>query len=65
MGNPEQKRKAKIFHELHSGTTPLLLVNVWDVASARIIEAAGFPSLATTSAGIAVKPTRAVAGAGS
>jgi 2-methylisocitrate lyase-like PEP mutase family enzyme len=31
----------------------LLLPNVWDVASARIIEQAGFPAIATTSAGIA------------
>lgn len=31
----------------------LLLPNVWDVASARIIEAAGFPAIATSSAGIA------------
>ncbi len=38
---------------MHFGAEPLLLVNVWDVASARIIEAAGFPALATTSAGIA------------
>ena len=27
--------------------------NVWDVASARIVEDAGFPAIATTSAGIA------------
>ena len=31
----------------------LLLPNVWDVASARIIESAGFPAIATSSAGIA------------
>jgi len=30
-----------------------VLANVWDVASARIIQSAGFPALATTSAGIA------------
>ena len=31
----------------------LLFPNVWDVASARIVEAAGFPAVATSSAGIA------------
>jgi len=49
----EQKKKADAFRALHSGTEPLLLPNVWDVASARIVEACGFPALATTSAGIA------------
>ena len=49
----EQKKKAKTFLALHSGGDPLLLPNVWDVASARIVEDAGFPALATTSAGVA------------
>lgn len=31
----------------------LLLPNVWDVASARIVEESGFPAIATTSAGMA------------
>src|SRR5829696_6489770 len=31
----------------------LLLPNAWDIASARIFEEAGFPAIATTSAGIA------------
>lgn len=30
-----------------------MLANVWDVASARLIEAAGFPAVATTSSGVA------------
>jgi 2-methylisocitrate lyase-like PEP mutase family enzyme len=38
---------------MHSGKEILLLPNVWDVASARIIEEAGFGAIATTSAGIA------------
>jgi 2-methylisocitrate lyase-like PEP mutase family enzyme len=38
---------------LHTDPTLLTLVNVWDVASARVVEAAGFPALATTSAGVA------------
>ena len=38
---------------MHVGPTILVLPNTWDVASARIFEKAGFPALATTSAGIA------------
>jgi 2-methylisocitrate lyase-like PEP mutase family enzyme len=48
-----QQLKATSFGEMHRGPKTLLLPNVWDVASARIIEEAGFPALATTSAGIA------------
>jgi 2-methylisocitrate lyase-like PEP mutase family enzyme len=50
---PAQKSKADTLRALHSGVEPLLLVNVWDVASGRIVEVAGFPAIATTSAGIA------------
>lgn len=32
----------------------LVLANAWDVASARVVEAAGFPAVATTSHGVAV-----------
>ncbi len=45
--------KAIQFRQLHRGPSTLVLPNVWDVASARIFEEAGFPALATTSAGIA------------
>jgi 2-methylisocitrate lyase-like PEP mutase family enzyme len=38
---------------LHVRGEPLLLPNAWDVASARAVEAAGFPVVATTSGGIA------------
>jgi len=48
-----RRQKANAFRELHHGGKALLLPNVWDVASARIIEEAGFPAIATTSAGIA------------
>ena len=48
-----QTEKALQFRQLHRGPRALVLANVWDVASARIIAAAGFPALATTSAGIA------------
>ena len=47
-----QKEKANAFRALHHGRT-LLLPNVWDVASARILEESGFSALATTSAGVA------------
>jgi 2-methylisocitrate lyase-like PEP mutase family enzyme len=53
MPNPEQKKKAEAFRTMHTGKGTVLLPNVWDVASARIIEEAGFPAIATTSAGIA------------
>jgi 2-methylisocitrate lyase-like PEP mutase family enzyme len=53
MSNPDQKTKAAALRALHSGKDVLLLPNVWDAASARIIEQAGFPAIATTSAGIA------------
>ena len=38
---------------MHAGADVLLLPNAWDAASAHIIEEAGFPAIATTSAGIA------------
>jgi 2-methylisocitrate lyase-like PEP mutase family enzyme len=45
--------KALQFRQLHRGPAVLILPNAWDVASARIFESAGFPAIATTSAGIA------------
>ena len=48
-----QLDKAKHFRQLHRGPAALVLPNAWDVASARIIEEAGFAAIATTSAGIA------------
>ncbi len=49
----DRKQKALTFRQLHHGPKILVLPNVWDVASARIVEEAGYPALATTSAGIA------------
>jgi len=49
----EQVGKAEQFRRLHHGPKTLLLPNAWDVASARILEEAGHPAIATTSAGIA------------
>lgn len=53
MANPEARNKAETLRALHLGKKPLVLPNVWDVASARIVEQAGFPAIATSSAGIA------------
>ena len=43
----------EVFQGLHRTTTPLLLVNAWDAASARLFEEVGVAAIATTSAGIA------------
>jgi 2-methylisocitrate lyase-like PEP mutase family enzyme len=45
--------KADIFLSLHHEDAGLLLPNAWDIASARLFEEAGFPAIATTSAGVA------------
>jgi 2-methylisocitrate lyase-like PEP mutase family enzyme len=48
-----QSQKAEALRALHQGPKVLLFANAWDVASARTVEALGFPAIATTSAGIA------------
>ncbi|WP_344602748.1 isocitrate lyase/phosphoenolpyruvate mutase family protein [Streptomyces glaucus] len=48
--------KAEVFRALHrrpAPDDPLVLPGPWDAASARVFEEAGFPALATPSAGIA------------
>ncbi len=47
-----QRERAARFLALHQGPEILLLCNAWDAASARVVEAAGFPAVATTSAGV-------------
>jgi 2-methylisocitrate lyase-like PEP mutase family enzyme len=49
----QQAEKAARFRALHQAPPILVLPNAWDAASARVIEQAGFPAVATTSAGIA------------
>ena len=49
MTNP--KNLAQTFLELHRKGKPLLLANVWDAGSARVLEAQGYEALATTSSG--------------
>jgi 2-methylisocitrate lyase-like PEP mutase family enzyme len=41
------------FRALHHGEQPLLLANAWDGASARVLQSAGSPALATSSAAVA------------
>jgi len=53
MDMKEQGRKAEALRKLHQGPRTLVLPNVWDVASARIVEELGYPALATSSAGVA------------
>ncbi|MFJ1600351.1 isocitrate lyase/phosphoenolpyruvate mutase family protein [Streptomyces sp. NPDC088261] len=48
-----QHDRARAFRTLHRPSSPLALANAWDVASARLIEAAGSAAVATTSAGVA------------
>lgn len=44
---------ARSFTSLHVSGAPLVLPNAWDVASARVVAAAGARAVATTSAGVA------------
>jgi 2-methylisocitrate lyase-like PEP mutase family enzyme len=53
MDIEKQKAKAAAFRAMHAGPRALVLPNIWDVASARIVEEAGFGAIATTSAGVA------------
>jgi 2-methylisocitrate lyase-like PEP mutase family enzyme len=48
-----QTQKASRLLELHHGESPLVLINAWDAASACIVEQAGFPAIATSSAALA------------
>jgi 2-methylisocitrate lyase-like PEP mutase family enzyme len=45
--------RCDLLRSLHRSGAPLLLPNAWDVATARAVVAAGFPVVATTSAGVA------------
>lgn len=48
-----QVQKAEELRKLHHGPRTLVLPNVWDVASARVVEELGYPAVATSSAGVA------------
>jgi 2-methylisocitrate lyase-like PEP mutase family enzyme len=51
--NNSCEEKTSFFRQLHQGPPILVLPNAWDVASAKIFSALGFPAIATTSSGIA------------
>jgi 2-methylisocitrate lyase-like PEP mutase family enzyme len=44
---------AEAFRALHQPGHPVVLPNAWDAASARVVEAAGFPAVATSSVAVA------------
>ncbi|HEX6459883.1 MAG TPA: isocitrate lyase/phosphoenolpyruvate mutase family protein [Thermoleophilaceae bacterium] len=48
------RAKAQTLRELHRPGEPLVLANAWDAATAKNVEKAGFPAVATTSAGVAL-----------
>jgi len=48
-----RRQKANAFREMHRAGKTLVLANVWDVASARVMEEAGYQAIATSSAGVA------------
>ncbi|MDH5824885.1 isocitrate lyase/phosphoenolpyruvate mutase family protein [Luteimonas sp. RD2P54] len=50
---PNQKDKARLFRSLHAGERPLLLFNVWDAGSAKVVADAGADALATASWAVA------------
>jgi 2-methylisocitrate lyase-like PEP mutase family enzyme len=47
------ERRCDLLRSLHRPGAPLILPNAWDVATARAVVAAGYPVVATTSAGVA------------
>ena len=53
MDTATQRQKAEAFRKMHDRSKILVLPNAWDVASAKIFEAAGFRAVATTSSGVA------------
>lgn len=52
-GDQRLDELARRLRSLHVPGDPLVLPNVWDVASAQLVEAAGFPVVATSSSAIA------------
>ncbi|HET8911322.1 MAG TPA: isocitrate lyase/phosphoenolpyruvate mutase family protein [Ktedonobacteraceae bacterium] len=53
MNSILQKEQAERFRQFHHQATPLILPNIWDAASARVIEQAGFKAVATSSSALA------------
>jgi 2-methylisocitrate lyase-like PEP mutase family enzyme len=53
MNMTTQKEKADIFRDLHVKGNPLILFNIWDAGSAKVIEEAGAKAIATGSWSVA------------
>ena len=49
----DQRSKAELLRQLHQGPRILVLANVADAITARIVESEGFPAVASSSAGVA------------
>jgi 2-methylisocitrate lyase-like PEP mutase family enzyme len=60
----DQVRLAAQFRDLHRPGVPLLMANAWDAGSARLLQAAGFAALASTSSGLAASLGRLDYGVG-
>lgn len=52
MNKSEQAKKAKRLRELHHADALLVLPNIWNPLGARMLQAKGFPAIATASAAI-------------
>lgn len=50
----QMEDKRTLFRKLHENPGTFIIPNPWDVGTARILAAMGFPALATTSAGMAL-----------
>src|SRR5450755_2620762 len=48
-----QRKRAERFRAMHRPGAPFVLGNAWDVASALVLEDAGFEAVGTSSAGLA------------
>src|SRR6201991_1995982 len=53
LNTADLQSQCDLLRSLHRPGAPLLLPNAWDAATARAVVAAGFPVVATTSAGVA------------
>ncbi len=53
MASPQQTTKAEHFRSLHRKGDPVVLVNAWDAATARLLASVGAPAIATSSAAMA------------
>lgn len=57
VDDPAQIQRCERFTDLHD-ERPFVLANAWDAGSARMLESMGFPALATTSSGTALRAGR-------